>query len=735
MKLLVAFSFLLPSALALTTGDDRPLEKRFKAIFGDIRKAESEIATLGSSKADAHTKQLMKRLEGEVDEALPDELRKLSEVFHDEERKTGVVKVHRRATGERAPHVERIMDKLAKRRFNRHEDRSGCGAKFTMSEMGFRPEAAQFFKKSFLQGPDEEEEEGSFTSKPGSGADQKFADNGRSIMGKVAGEEVLVTVYKDGFFGVGCIADSMFKSGDKFGGANKPNYKEDLANVSIALYSELVLKDAQKPMTPHTCFEFCRSMDGMSFFGIKNGRDCYCMPYYKSTTGSGMCDLPCPGDDMQICGGMVKSSVFEMHTCGDRGQALTAVAASAGEALSAFYAAALFSGRMSEQLQKAGAKLQELGGLSGSPTTGDYGQTAKKYAGEAGHVLMDGECMESYDELLMVYEESEGTSLLDMKKAVNLARLEESAGKMEKQTPKVAECAKKAGKATEQGYPAYGASIEAKSEDDFKAHEEAFATTLAQYYPLMYALDNKKTPMQSVCDTVPVGNPAVGTVSECAEACDAMVFPPEEKCTGFQFFDTGDEMPVCFLFKEIKKANLFDCEFITEGNKALSEEKKGKFLQQESIVEEQRVASKIIQMEEEGKDDDDKKELPKVNEGHCSAVKASVMYTGSTCKDLFGEGHSVIDTCPDVCKKSDGAKILATCYLKLSEISAGMKMFKIMEEKRCFGGKENEDVAGSGVDSKLVPFDDQGAVLAGDATIGGKTVSEPVIWAAPEEEA
>merc|ERR1719316_1856447 len=225
---------------------------------------------------------------------------------------------------------------------------------------------------------------------------------------------------------------------------------------------------------------------------------------------------------MQICGGKVKSSVFEMHTCGDKGKALTSVAAAAGEALSAFYAAALFSGKFSDQLQKAGEQLQKLGGLSGSPTTGDYGQTAKNYAGEAGHVLMDGECLEAYDELLMVYEESEGTSLLDMKKAVNLAKLEESASKMEKMTPKVAECAKKAGKATEVGYPAYGAAIAAKSEEDFDAHEESFGTTLAQYYPLMYALDNKKAPMQSVCESKPVGNPAVGTLAECSEACDAM---------------------------------------------------------------------------------------------------------------------------------------------------------------------------------------------------------------------
>merc|ERR1719456_274826 len=102
--------------------------------------------------------------------------------------------------------------------------------------------------------------------------------------------------------------------------------------------------------------------------------------------------------------------------------------------------------------------------------------------------------------------------------------------------------------------------------------------------------------MQSVCETEPVGVPAVGTLAECAEACDLM-WKPDEKCMGFQFYDTGDEMPVCFLFKEIKKANLFNCDFIEEGNKALKEEKKEKFLQQET-----RIANGIFKMVEEGKE-------------------------------------------------------------------------------------------------------------------------------------
>merc|ERR1719240_2101540 len=104
---------------------------------------------------------------------------------------------------------------------------------------------------------------------------------------------------------------------------------------------------------------------------------------------------------------------------------------------------------------------------------------------------------------------------------------------MEKQTPKVKECAKMAAKITEQAYPAYGDAVEATSEADMQAAEEGYTKALALYYPIMYALDGAKPPMNSVCKGPAAGKPVVGTASECAKACDDMVHPV--KCIGFQF--------------------------------------------------------------------------------------------------------------------------------------------------------------------------------------------------------
>lgn len=72
------------------------------------------------------------------------------------------------------------------------------------------------------------------------------------------------------------------------------------------------------PMTPRLCFDFCRQHEEAKFFGLQ-GSNCYCSQYYhpKSTGGQGTCSFHCEGDKKELCGGPEKSSLFEMHMCGD----------------------------------------------------------------------------------------------------------------------------------------------------------------------------------------------------------------------------------------------------------------------------------------------------------------------------------------------------------------------------------------------------------------------------------
>jgi len=72
-------------------------------------------------------------------------------------------------------------------------------------------------------------------------------------------------------------------------------------------------------MTPRLCFDFCRQYENAKFFGLHAGRDCYCSVYFhaRSVGGEGECNAVCEGDKKEFCGGMEKSSLFEMHMCDD----------------------------------------------------------------------------------------------------------------------------------------------------------------------------------------------------------------------------------------------------------------------------------------------------------------------------------------------------------------------------------------------------------------------------------
>merc|ERR1719235_2037167 len=93
------------------------------------------------------------------------------------------------------------------------------------------------------------------------------------------------TVLKDGYYYVDCFKDHMYYFGDKFGDHKYDYALGGVSNVSIVNYDDMVPKQDQEPMTQATCFAFCRTVPDMGFFGISNGRSCYCMPYLKQMAG------------------------------------------------------------------------------------------------------------------------------------------------------------------------------------------------------------------------------------------------------------------------------------------------------------------------------------------------------------------------------------------------------------------------------------------------------------------
>lgn len=67
-------------------------------------------------------------------------------------------------------------------------------------------------------------------------------------------------------------------------------------------------------LTIEMCMEYCQQRN-LPYAGLENGQDCYCANGYGLTTGSTVgqtgCNVPCPGDNKEICGGPSRISVFQ----------------------------------------------------------------------------------------------------------------------------------------------------------------------------------------------------------------------------------------------------------------------------------------------------------------------------------------------------------------------------------------------------------------------------------------
>merc|ERR1719498_1901018 len=163
------------------------------------------------------------------------------------------------------------------------------------------------------------------------------------------------TVLKDGFLGIDCVKDYQYNHG-------YPN----INGSAIVRYDETVAKEDQQEMTPNVCFEFCRMVPKMNFFGIVNGRKCYCAPYYKAMAGdSSMCDAVCPGDNTLMCGGKSKSEIFEMHMCNSAEEDLKFSAERAIDLSDKMRTKASAAQSLSGSMQQAGSELQKSFGAVG----------------------------------------------------------------------------------------------------------------------------------------------------------------------------------------------------------------------------------------------------------------------------------------------------------------------------------------------------------------------------------
>jgi len=361
------------------------------------------------------------------------------------------------------------------------------------------------------------------------------------------------TILKDGFMEIDCVKDYMYYRGDKFGD-NKHDYKlADTSDVSIVHYDAFVPKEDQVEMTQKVCFEFCRTVPNMGFFGVVNGRGCYCTPYFKPMeSDSTQCDSVCEGDTTLMCGGKSKSSIFSMHMCASTGDDLKEVSGNAGTLQASMSGKSKLAKTAAGNMQDAAAALQKKFGAVGDSGATGLMQEAKVFAGE----------IEKSNKAV------EGISS-------TLKELMSAASKMVDFTdPAVVTAAERNMEDTEQAI-AEGTAAEAELDDLLElATEKSVNGAADQYYPIMYFVDKEFDSVPSTCGGKTTEKPITGVSKDgCAAACDGAI----HSCVGYQYF-TGGAAPLCFLFSK------FETAFYYTGCSFLQTEKKPAFLQTEKAA-------------------------------------------------------------------------------------------------------------------------------------------------------
>jgi hypothetical protein len=304
------------------------------------------------------------------------------------------------------------------------------------------------------------------------------------------------------------------------------------------LYDDIVPKPDRQPMSPSVCFEFCRTVPDVHFFGVHAGRKCYCMPAMKQIAGDdSRCDAVCEGDAGNMCGSMTKSSIFEMHMCDglskDLEKASTKVATATKEVDAAFDEL----NKVAKKMKKSAESVQEAYGNAGDVAASGLAQAAKVQAGK----------------------------LLEATKAAK-----ELSTEMGSMTTK----AQATLTMVDGGTLDYKATVEAESltADMSFASQEAMAgadnlTKLAQktdadfgnrtmkanysetYTDILYYIDRDHLGKPATCGGDLLGSPMVGSLEGCARACSNHF----QDCVGFTWFD--DEL--CFLISKFKTVTFY----------------------------------------------------------------------------------------------------------------------------------------------------------------------------------
>lgn len=375
-------------------------------------------------------------------------------------------------------------------------------------------------------------------------------------------------VLKDGFMEVACVKDEMYEAGDKYGN-NKVKYiMGATVNSTIVHYNEHVAKEDREKMTPAVCFEFCRSVDDMGYFGISNGRDCYCTSFFKQmASDSSECDSVCDGDTSQMCGGKTKNSIWGMHWCDTLEEDMEKAHS---DSVGSHYALDHLCSSIldtSEAVSQSAQEMQDHFGQIGDPAASNLLQAANVFSGEWIHKAED--CLKLVDDLDTKIKDLEGEEGGDFTKYDVRKKAEDAMVAANEDSKAAVALTEKIIAGWSKAQP-----------QTISGSGKFLPALLAQYYSIMYFIDKEYdddsvTPV--TCDGDLVGDPVLGaTPQDCAAACDNYV----GECVGFMVLaaeNDGDAGFVCYLFSSFTSAQYYT------GCDAPEKKKGGKFLQAEAV--------------------------------------------------------------------------------------------------------------------------------------------------------
>jgi hypothetical protein len=396
-------------------------------------------------------------------------------------------------------------------------------------------------------------------------------------------------VHADGFFSVRCLADDMEITADKHSD-NKFKYANG-ANVSIIRYKDTLDREKQKPMTPQVCFEFCRTVPDMKFFGLIYGRECYCEPFFVPTTGDGVCDLPCEGDAASTCGGSGMSNIYEMHLCADTAEKLDKAIADAINATGRTEEGADNTTEAGDDMEDSANTIMKAAAEGGDMATNDMGQQAKGFTSEVARAAKEAdEAADKLDDARMAAEKLVGK---DFTIPEYLEDAEKAMAKM-KELRKVAKETRQTAREL-----TLEATMKQISEDEATGALRLFGPVLpmvarwtGENYSLQEinatadpigALHQKMEQkrrgkalaeaskrgdlgVQSTCEGTLAAEPLVGlTMGECAAACDNLALKSDDNyCIAFNHYNVRDEGTLCYLLMELKEVWKYNCKYGTE---------------------------------------------------------------------------------------------------------------------------------------------------------------------------